>query len=170
MEQPGQPLGVLLLYTSKKPSRDAPRLEALLAIAELFANAVVRDRTARLLVESSERAEAATRAKSDFLATMSHEIRTPMNGVLGFTQLLLESRLSDEQREHAQLASTRPRRCSRCSTISSTSRGSRPEARHRSSTGGHRRHGQGNHRFCAPPPTERALSSRSAPTTTCPAA
>jgi len=103
LERPGQALGVLLLYTAPQPIRDTPRLEALTAIAEVFTNAVVRERTSRLLVESSRRAEEATRAKSDFLATMSHEIRTPMNGVLGFTQLLLESNLSDEQREHTQL-------------------------------------------------------------------
>ncbi len=58
-------------------------------------------KTNELLKEAKEAADAANRAKSDFLAVISHEIRTPINGIIGMAELLLETPLGGEQLEYA---------------------------------------------------------------------
>ena len=92
-------VAVLEFFSPEAANPDDTLLQTLEHIGTQLGRVAERSESERQLLEARDVAETATEAKAAFLATMSHEIRTPMTGVIGMVDMLVHTKLDDDQRQ-----------------------------------------------------------------------
>ncbi len=94
-------LGLMMVQSYRSSSHlDQTDLELLEYVSEHMTIALAREENHQKLIQAKERAEESDRLKSRFLANMSHEIRTPMNAIVGFSELIGNYDLTEDERKY----------------------------------------------------------------------